>query len=233
MKNTTRNSLLLLMATLLGVAGCQSKEIPSTESAVRYSQNFELTGREKEELIGPLHPGLFAAVDRNNPDAEQVSIPVVPKSGESIDLPAGRYRVTGYPTGNIELLDAEGKPILREIVGDYAGAHSLTLSVGESFSIRADGGYDSVDISPVAPSMENVLTAGVWEVGTDIAPGRYTISQDGVYGYLQLFDEGKDPLLFELIGGTTGRTEGQIELKKGQWLRVTQTDSIVFTPAEH
>ncbi|GKV70613.1 hypothetical protein NCCP2716_31110 [Sporosarcina sp. NCCP-2716] len=230
MKNIIRNAFLLLVL-LLCAAGCQQKGIPSTESVVRYSQGYELTGREKEKLVGPVHPGLFAAADRNNPGAGQVSIPVVPKTGESIELPAGRYMITGYPTGNIYVLDAEGKTVLREIVGDYAGAHSLTVSIEESYTIRADGGFDSVEVTPAATSLQNVLTAGIWEVGTDIAPGRYTISLDETYGYLQVLEEGKEPLLYELVGGTAGRTEGSVELKEGQWLRVTETGAITFTPA--
>ncbi|WJY26698.1 hypothetical protein [Sporosarcina trichiuri] len=230
MKTTMRNVLLVLLISLS--AGCQTKSVPSSESVVRYAENQEITGKEKQELIGSVHPGLFTEVDRANSEARETAVPVVPKTGETITLPPGRYMIAGNPTGNIYVLDKDGKQILREIVGDYAGAHTLTVSVDESMTVRADGGYDSVSVFPAETEPRNTLSAGVWKVGTDIDPGVYTISTDELYGYLQILERGKDPILYELIGGTSGKTESRVELREGQWLRVTKTSTVVFNPAD-
>lgn len=231
MKSIIRNGSIFAFAWML-LGGCQAKTIPATEENVRYEQNYELTGEEKKELIGTVNPAIFTIVDRGNPEAEAVSIPVVPKAGEEIHLKTGRYMITGYPTGNIYVFDAEGKQIVREIVGDYAGAGSLTVSVEETYTIRADGGYDSIEIYPSPTTLNTDLTAGLWEVGKDIKAGQYKISLDQGYGYLQILEKGNDPILYELIGGTIGRTESLLELKEGQWLRVTDTSLITFRPTD-
>ncbi|MBD7908815.1 hypothetical protein [Sporosarcina gallistercoris] len=229
MKNIFRNRGMMLFVCLL-VAGCQAKQIPITDQTVRYEQNSELTGDEKDELIKQVNPSIFTTVDRNNREAQAISVPVVPKSGKDLKLKTGRYMITGYPTGNISVLDSKGELILREIVGDYAGARSLTVSVEESYTIRVDGGYDSVEIILSPTSLITELTAGVWEVGTDIPAGTYTISLDHGYGYLQILEKEKNTILYELIGGTMGRTESTVKLKMGQWLRVTDTSLITFRP---
>ena len=231
MKNIIRNGGVLVIVWLL-LAGCQAKHISTTEQTVRYEQNYELTGSEKDELINPLNPALFTTVDRSNPEAEAVSVPVVPKTGEEMKLKTGRYMIAGYPTGTIYVFDAEGKEILREIVGDYAGAGSLTVSVEGSYTVRADGGYDSVEVFLSPTSLNTELTAGVWEVGTDIKAGTYTISLDQGYGYLQILEKEKDAILYELVGGTIGRTESTVQLKEGQWLRVTDASFITFRPTD-
>ncbi|MGG0642422.1 hypothetical protein ABE021_00570 [Sporosarcina gallistercoris] len=229
MKNIFRNGGMMLFVCVL-VAGCQAKQTPATEQTVRYEQNSEVTGDEKEELIKSVNPAIFTTVDRNNREAQAVSVPVVPKSGKVLKLKTGRYMISGYPTGNISIFDSEGELILREIVGDYAGARSLTVSVEESYTIQADGGYDSVEVVLSPTSLLTELTAGVWEVGTDIQAGTYTISLDHGYGYLQILEKEKDTILYELIGGTIGRTESTVKLKMGQWLRVTDASLITFRP---
>lgn len=231
MKNTIRNGSVIVFAGLF-LASCQAKQIPITEQVVRYEQNYELTGAEKDALIKPVNPAIFTTVDRNNTEVEDVSVSVVPKSGEELKLKTGRYMITGYPTGNIYVFDSDGKQILREIVGDYAGARSLTVSVEESYTVRADGGFDSLEISPSPTSLKTDLTAGLWEVGTDIKAGTYTISLDQGYGYLQILEKEEDPILYELIGGTVGHTESIVQLKEGQRLRVTDTSLITFRPTD-
>ncbi|REB06119.1 hypothetical protein DVB69_14405 [Sporosarcina sp. BI001-red] len=231
MKNIMRNGRAIVFVFLL-LVGCQAKHIPTTEQAVRYEQNYELLGDEKDELIKLVNPALFTTVDRSNPQAEAVSVPVVPKTGEELKLKTGRYMITGYPTGNIYVFDAQGKEILREIVGDYAGAGSLTVSIDESYTVRADGGYDSVEVFLSPTSLNTELSAGVWEVGTDIKAGKYTISVDQGYGILQILEKEKDAILYELVGGTIGRTESTVQLKEGQWLRVTDASFITFHPSD-
>lgn len=231
MKNIIHNGGVLVVVWIL-LSGCQAKQIPTTDQTVLYKQNYELTGKEKDELIKPVNPAIFTSVDRNNPEAEAVSVPVVPKTGEELKLKTGRYMITGYPTGNISIFDSKGEQILREIVGDYAGATSLTVSVEESYTVRADGGYDSINIFTTPTSLKTDLTTGIWEVGTDIKAGTYTISLDQGYGYLQILEKEKDSILYELIGGTIGRTESIVTLKEGQWLRVTDASLITFSPTD-
>lgn len=225
----------LLMGVILGLsllASCNPLQQAESEKTNKYIQNFEITGMEKEEIIGDINPAIYTRVNRSNEGAKAVSIPIVPKDGKEVQLSTGRYVVTGYPVGNIFVHDKQGELILSEIVGDYAGSSSLTIDIDSSYTIRADGGYDSVEITPVPTLLNDVLTAGVWEVGTDIAAGTYEITIGYRYGYLHILEQGKDPSLYELIGGTLGKSISQIDLKDGQILRVTETSAIEFKPVK-
>lgn len=146
-------------------------------------------------------------------------------------LKAGRYMITGYPTGNIFVYDEKGDLVLSEIVGSYAGPGSLTIDIQSGYTVRADGGYDSVEITPVPTALATDLTAGLWEVGLDIEPGEYEIALDTKYGYLHVFEEGKEPRVFELIGGEIAKSDGHVTLEEGQVIRVTGTSLIRFTRA--
>ncbi|MCG3089529.1 hypothetical protein [Sporosarcina cyprini] len=221
--------LLLLMA--VGMAGCS--EVPkSPEINSAYEQNFEIIGPEKEKMLGAVNPGIYQMVDRENRSAEPVSIPVVPKEGTEVKLKSGRYMFTGYPTGNIFVYDEKGDLILSEIVGSYAGSGSLTIDIQSSYTVRADGGYDSVEITPVPTALATDLTTGLWDVGQDIEPGDYEIALDYGYGYLHVFEEGKEPRVFELIGGEIAKSDGHVTLEEGQVIRVTGTSLIRFTRAK-
>lgn len=218
--------LLLLMAA--GMAGC-SEVSKSPEINSAYERNFEIIGPEKDKLLGIVNPVIYQMVDRKNVNAEPVSIPVITKEGKEVKLKAGRYMFTGYPTGNIFVYDENGDLILSEIVGSYEGAGSLTMDIQSSYTVRADGGYDSVEITPVPTALTTDLTAGLWEVGQDIEPGEYEIAIDSKYGYLHVYEEGKEPRVFELIGGEIAKSDGLVTLEEGQVVRVTGTSLIRFT----
>lgn len=49
----------------------------------------------------------------------------------------------------------------------------------------------------------NELTAGIWEVGKDIEAGNYSVipGTDFAFGYLQIFEEGEPPRVFEFLNG--------------------------------
>ncbi|GKV54777.1 hypothetical protein NCCP2222_07240 [Sporosarcina sp. NCCP-2222] len=217
---------LLLMAA--GMAGCS--EVPkSPEINSAYEQDFEIIGPEKDKLLGSVNPGVYKTADRTNRNAEPVSIPVVTKEGKEVELKTGRYMFTGYPTGNIFVYDEKGDLVLSEIVGSYTGSGSLTIDIQSGYTVRADGGYDSVEITPVPTALATDLTTGLWEVGQDIEPGKYEIAIDSKYGYLHVFEEGKEPRVFELIGGEIAKSDGVVTLEEGQMLRVTGTSLIRFT----
>ena len=98
------------------------------------------------------------------------------KEGAKVNVEAGRYVLTGYPTGNIFIYDEDDNLLVREIVGEKAGVPTLTADIDSTFTILFDGGYDTVTIIPVKTELSTELTTGIWDVGLDIEPGNYTIS---------------------------------------------------------
>lgn len=229
-----RSVLFLLVIALFVGAGCEHgafQDSPS-EKVLRYKENFEIIGSEKDNMIGNVNPALFTTSDRSNALAEEVQLPVVPQKGEEVKLPSGRYSITGNPTGNVFILDGNGELLLREIVGSYAGVGTLTVDIDEAYTIRVDGGYDSVSILPVATRLSTELTAGIWEVGLDIEAGDYKVTTPYGLGYLQILDKNDDPKVYELIGGTYSSTKSSLHLNEGQKLRITGLSLIQFQPTE-
>ena len=48
------------------------------------------------------------------------------KEGAKVNIEAGRYALTGYPSGNIYIYDKDDNLLVREIVGEKVGAPTLT-----------------------------------------------------------------------------------------------------------
>lgn len=217
-------AMSILFYTIL--SGCQFTKSKSVEKELRYVENSEIIGAEKEKLIGKVHEAIYEKMDRSNTGVESVNIPLVPQEGVEINLPDGRYTITGHPAGNILLYDRAGDLILRELVGSYAGVSSLTIDIAESYTLRADGGYDSINITPTTTQLLNDLSAGIWHVGIDIEPGIYKATTAYGLGYVQIFEEGKEPLLYEFLGGNLANTESVLQLKEGQIIRVTKMSQL-------
>lgn len=229
----SRWRLIVTVGLTVGIlAGCNDFPEVSSEIVAPYEENYKIVGPEKDTLVDSNYPAIYKTVDRENKGVEPVPIPVVPIEGKEVSLKTGRYVITGYPAGNIFIYDENMNLLLTELVGSYAGigVHSLTVDIDASYTVRVDGGYDSVQITPTPTSLSTDLSAGLWNVGLDIESGDYDIAIERGYAYLHVFEEGKEPIVYELIGGTVGKTDGHVKLKEGQMLRVTGTPMLKFTP---
>ncbi|WP_339251228.1 hypothetical protein NSQ43_14185 [Sporosarcina sp. FSL W8-0480] len=225
-------SAFLVGSCLLLMSGCHPLEGASSVKIVAYEENFEMVGTEKDVLIGNVNPELFTTVDRNNEGLEQVEKGVYSREGEKVTLQEGRYLITGRPTGNIFIYDENGDLVIRETVG-YGAVDSLTVDIKDSYTIFADGGYESVNFTPVSTIYSTELSAGIWEVGLDIEAGDYKVSSGNGLGYLVIHEKGKEPLLYEVIGGPEpAGSISQVSLTEGQKLHVTGISRIQFTPVK-
>ena len=238
MKNTMRNRfeakgiLIGIFMCMLILSGCHNLHGKNSEMIRSvYADNYEITGTARDKIIGEVHPAIFTTVDRSNREAKRKYAPMPRKDGAKVNVEAGRYVLTGYPTGNIFIYDEDDNLLVREIVGDKAGVPTLTADIDSTFTILFDGGYDTVTIIPVKTELSTELTTGIWDVGLDIEPGNYTISIPDGYGFVQIFEEGKDPQLFELMGGELTGSQSQVQLKEGQKVRVSKISMVKFEPA--
>ncbi|HEX5563860.1 MAG TPA: hypothetical protein VFX34_02780 [Sporosarcina sp.] len=198
------------------------------ERVAPYERNFEIIGAEKDELIGKVNPAIFATVDRSNEAAEQVESPVYTKEGVKVNLQPGRYMISGYPAGNIFIYDEKGDLVIREIVGHTGGVGSLTVDIEGAYTVFADGGYDHVSFVPVPTALSTDLNAGIWEVGLDIEAGKYTFGSEYGLGYVEIHEEGKEPVLYEVIGGNETGSRSHAELTEGQKIRITGISLVNF-----
>ncbi|WP_239429558.1 hypothetical protein [Sporosarcina sp. ACRSL] len=215
---------------MLFLSGCHNLQGKKSEMISVYADNYEITGTTRDEIIGKIHPAIFTTVDRSNTGATRKYGPMPTKKGAKVTLETGRYALTGYPSGNIYVYDEDDNLLFREIVGEKVGMPTLTADIDSSFSIVFDGGYNTVTILPVKTELSTELTAGIWDVGLDIEPGNYTISIPYGYGFVQILEEGKDPQLFELMGGELTGSQSQVQLKEGQKVRVTKVSMVKFEP---
>ncbi|MDN4606892.1 hypothetical protein [Sporosarcina highlanderae] len=225
-------SVFFVATCLLLMTGCNPLQGTATEKIINYEKNFEIVGSEKDELIGKVNPEIFFTANRSNEGLEQVGHNVYTKEGVKVNLQEGRYLITGQPAGNIFIYDENGNLVIREVVG-YGGVASLSVDIKDSYTIFADGGYDYVNFTPLSTLPSTELTAGIWEVGLDIEAGEYIVSNDNGLGYLEVHEKGKEPILYEIIGGSQiSQSTSRVSLIDGQKLRVTKISKVLFTPVE-
>lgn len=235
MKNTYSRLLPAFIVGCLMLSGCNPMQEKPSDQTLAYMEDFQLFGPEKDELIGELNPAIYRTVNRSNEGLDQLPITVVPQEGVNVQVPSGRYMITGYPVGNIFVYDENNELIVTEIVGSYsdAGAASLTVDIDASYTIRADGGYESVNVAPIPTIMTTEsLSNGLWTVGIDIEAGTYKATPAYGHGYLAIYEEGKEPVLYELIGGEIGKTASVIELKDGQVVHLKKVSVVLLETME-
>lgn len=213
---------------MLLLSGCHNLQGTNSEMRSAYADNYEITGTTSDEIIGKVHQAIFTTVDRSNKEAKRIYGTVPTKEGVKLNVASGRYELSGYPSGNIFIYDKDDNLLAREIVGEKAGVPSLTADIDSTFSIHFDGGYNTVTIAPVETMLSTELTAGIWDVGLDIEPGDYTMSISQGHGYVQIIEEGKDPRLFELLGGGLTNSKSLVQLKEGQKVRVSKLSVVHF-----
>lgn len=130
-------------------------------------------------------------------------------------------------TGNVYIHDENDDLLFHAIVGFPHGVESITVDLDEAKTITMDG-FEQAYVMPADTQLSMELTAGIWELGTDIEAGVYVITSPYGLGYLQIFEPNEDPVVFEVIGGGFEGTKSDIQLRKGQKLRITDISMIQF-----
>ena len=225
-----RGMLIVIIICMLILSGCHNLQGEKSEMEGVYADNYEIIGTTRDTIIGNIQPAIFTTVDRSNIESKTTYGPMPTKKGAKVNIEAGRYALTGYPTGNIYIYDKDDNLLVQEIVGDKAGVPTLTADIDPTFSIFFDGGYNTVTIQPVKTKLSTELTTGIWDVGLDIEPGDYTISIPVGYGFVQILEQGEDPRLFELTGGGLTNSKSLVQLKEGQKVRVSKVPVVYFEP---
>jgi len=140
-----------------------------------------------------------------------------------------RFQVTPRA---ISLFTMKTDLVIREIVGHTGGVGSLTVDIEKAYTVFADGGYDHVSFIPVPTQLSNDLNAGIWEVGLDIEAGEYTFGSEYGLGYVEIHEEDKEPVLYEVIGGNEIGSKSRVKLTEGQKIRITGISLVNFKPVK-
>lgn len=217
--------LSILVIVICFLVGCSAAAKTST-----YDVESEIMGKEKEDLLGQVHDRIYEKVERGNEQEEPVLLTGIYAGGQDASVSEGRYVISGSQGGVITLLDEDGNVWLKEaLLGD-----SIVVSLLDTDTVHADAGFDEfVSITKADDWHEPFLTTGIWEVGVDIEPGTYKFFSEGGHGFIQVFEEGVSPRVYEIIGGIYDERVGdklvetdtgiykKITLEEGQHIRVT------------
>ena len=224
---------ILFILSLFVLTGCNRLfHEPPSEKVMRYQENYEIIGNEKDEMLDNVSELIFETSDRSNLLAEEVVIGVVGNEGKEIKVPSGRYQIIGNVTGTVDIRDENGDLLFHDILGSPYGVPSITVDLNDTHTIRMDGGLEQVHVSPVSTQLSTELTAGIWEVGLDIKKGTYSVTTPRGLGSLQIFDPNEDPKVYEVIGGTFSATKSDVQLSDGQKLRINGISMIHFQSNE-
>ncbi|MFD1449614.1 hypothetical protein [Oceanobacillus sojae] len=217
--------LIIVLICLFVLAGC-SQNSPKSKKVLSYQENSEIIGEEKEEIIGEISDTMYESIDRSNAEAEEIVIGPLPREGEEITPPEGRYSIgispeDYYQSGRVLVYDEEDMLLIEALVDGYYGVSSITVDLNGSHTVYADG-IDELILIPEETNSSNELTAGISEVGKDIEPGNYSVVTDSEYGmgYLEIFEEGEQPQVFEVLIDPL-EPDIDVELKEGQKVKIT------------
>lgn len=225
--------LLSLSFTIL-LVGCNQEP---TEKVQAYEDNFEILGEERDALIGDVSETIYESIDRDHTDLEEIIVFPIDKLGNQVTPPAGRYRIStaevGHTyapeSGRIVIYDENDKLLVDELYDYSYGVGSVTVDLNGSHTVHADG-IDSLLLRPVETEFATDLHAGIYEVGRDIEAGAYEIMAELGFGYLQVFEEEKEPRVFEILN-TSPVSNIKLDLEDGQKVKISGIALVHFFPA--
>lgn len=132
---------------------------------------------------------------------------------------AGNFVVEkgGVPTVN-EILDPSGKNGVKTV--------TCNLTKGESIKISS---IKKVKFTPAETKISDKLSAGTWEVGVDIKPGRYVAKVKHGSGNFVVNDNGV-PTVNEILdaSGENGVKTVTCDLKDGEIINVSSLNEVYF-----
>lgn len=218
---------LVLLCSIILIVGCDfTSSTAHSEEVIKARENFEITGDEKDEIIGDINERIFETIDRRD-KSEENQLHIKTKADRAYQVPVtGRYEIYGFGTGFIYLHD-ENDEIIHKDFFAY-GMESVTVDVKEEYFIRFSG-LDQLFIKEVDTEVANTLTPGIWEVGNDIEPGDYMMTGEG-YGYLSIMEPTEESQLFEVIGSPFASSTSNVQLKEGQKVILRSALEVNFDP---
>ncbi|MCL2491130.1 MAG: hypothetical protein FWF36_10530 [Propionibacteriaceae bacterium] len=151
------------------------------------------------------------------------------------DLQPGRYVITPGQgqQGNISVTSATDPLKVNEILGTAygIGVPSVTTDLAQGDQVQIQG-MSGVVFTPAETQMSDTLTTGQWEVGLDIAPGRYVATPaDGEQGNLYVDGSGWMAKVNEILGGDYGVPSVTVTLDQGDIIDIMGLSSVSFASA--
>lgn len=172
---------------------------------------------------------------RNNSNAKEIIL----DSGEwtvGKDIAEGRYVIIPENGGTNLIMFDENEELIPnslEILDstEKEGISQTTYDMKSGQSIKLEG-TTKVKFIPETTKARGKLTAGDWEVGVDIAPGKYKISINKGSGNIIVLNKDKTKNIINevLEKQNAGQSKSfECELKDGEIIELRGIENIVFT----
>ncbi len=219
-----------MVVFMMILIGCTQPKVDETQEQIAYLENYEIIGEEREDRIGYVPDQIFVEVDRSNEGATEFVISPSREQGELFSLPEGRYIIFPEYAGNLFIRDETGEIIYQEFIGSFMGVAQVTFDIHENYTIEVDQGVTFAYLNPVETVISNELSAGMWRVGSDIAPGQYELDEYFGYGYLQILKETGEHHVFELVSSINSETTPLFDLADGDVIIVSGISLIPLKP---
>lgn len=146
------------------------------------------------------------------------------------DINPGRYVCKSLGGSGNFVVNKDGVPEVNEILDPSGqdGVKTVTcdLTKGESIKISS---IKKVKFTPAETKMSNKLSAGTWEVGVDIKPGRYIAKVKHGSGNFVVNDNGV-PEVNEILdaSGESGVKTVTCDLKDGEIINISSLNEVYF-----
>lgn len=203
--------IILSFMVLLIVAACSAP--PKEESS------FEITGKEKEKIIGQYTDRFLEPINRDNITGFHEML-----GGKFENFSTSRYNFEAYSGGLLLVYDEEDNLIFKEVM-DH-GNFLVELDLWEDYTVEISG-FRELYVMQVGTNPSQELFSGIWQVGLDIEAGNYTMTGEG-HGYVQIFDANNQTQVFEVIGNDYVNTRSDVVLKEGQKIRINGLSKVDF-----
>lgn len=231
---------LLVIILIIALTNCGNEEDDTSNvtNETEETQNDTNDETEKEEDQADEEPAAeedqkeeSKAATRDNSSAAQTVLNTG-KFTVGTDIPVGRYVITGDGSGNFFVYDENGMPVVNEILdpaGEF-GVKSLTTDIEEGQKIEISG-INNVTFTPAETKLLTSLTAGNWEVGLDIAAGRYDVTTAAGSGNFFVYNSLGLPEVNEILdaSGEFGVNKLTVDLEDGQTISISGLNSVDFT----
>lgn len=108
-------------------------------------------------------------------------------------------------------------------------------STADTSASTGDTTDQSSTTNTYGPATKTTLSAGNFTVGTDINPGRYTITPGGSSGNLAIYDSNGDIIVNQILDptGQLGDTSYTCTLTAGDLISINNMNSVIFTPTNN
>lgn len=219
--------IIVLLFALFG-GGDEEDEPQDTDTGTEDAQSKEDEENTGDE--GTEEEQAEEAPERDNSSAEETTL----NAGTfavGTDIPVGRYVITGEGMGNLFVYDEAGLPVVNEILDNSTemGVASVTTDLEDGQEIEISG-LDAVKFTPAETNMSNTLSAGTWEVGLDIEPGRYDASTPSGMGNFVIYNDMGLPSTNEILdaSGDMGVKKVTVTLKEGQRISISGLNEVNF-----